>query len=188
MMSYLLDSYAGLFSVSGFEKMLKSAGLAGSKRTIANYLHYLEDAFFLVLVEKFSYSPRVRAMNSRKAYLIDPGFAGLGVPFSENRGRLLENMVAVELYRRKEEFFFHKERQECDFVLKSGTKPVFAAQVCWEITPQNEARELKGLLEALQAWKIKEGIILTANQETERVVERYRIKIQPAWKWALGQG
>jgi predicted AAA+ superfamily ATPase len=187
MMSYALDSYASLFSISAFEKMLKSAGLSGSKRTIANYLHYLEEAFFLVLVEKFSYSPRTRAMNPRKAYLIDPGFAGLGVPFSTNRGRLLENMVAVELYRRKQEFFFHKERQECDFVFKSGTKPVLAAQVCWEITPQNEARELNGLLEALTAWKIKDGLILTANQETERVVERRKIRIQPVWKWALGQ-
>jgi hypothetical protein len=187
MMSYALDSYAGVFSISAFEKMLKSAGLSGSKRTIANYLYYLEEAFFLVLVEKFSYSPRIRAMNPRKAYLIDPGFAGLGVPFSTNRGRLLENMVAVELYRRKQEFFFHKERQECDFVLKSGTKPVLAAQVCWEITPQNETRELKGLLETLTAWKIKDGLILTANQEAERVVEQRTIRIKPVWKWALGQ-
>ena len=187
MMSYALDSYAGLFSVSAFEKMLKSAGLSGSKRTIANYLYYLEEAFFLVLVEKFSYSPRTRAMNPRKAYLVDPGFAGLGVPFSENRGRLLENMVAVELYRRKQEIFYHKDRQECDFILKSGTKPVLAVQVCWELTPQNEARELKGLLEALTRWKIKDGLILTANQETERVVERHKIRIQPVWKWALEQ-
>lgn len=187
MMSYALDSYAGLFSVSAFEKMLKTAGLSGSKRTIANYLHYLEEAFFLVLVEKFSYSPRTRAMNARKAYLIDPGFAGLGVPFSENRGRLLENMVAVELYRRKQECFFHKERQECDFILKSGTKPVLAMQVCWEMASQNEARELKGLLEAMTTWKIKDGLILTANQESERVVDGHKIRIQPAWKWALRQ-
>lgn len=187
MMSYALDSYAGLFSVSAFEKMLKTAGLSGSKRTIANYLHYLEEAFFLVLVEKFSYSPRTRAMNARKAYLIDPGFAGLGVPFSENRGRLLENMVAVELYRRKQECFFHKERQECDFILKSGTKPILALQVCWEMTPQNETRELKGLVEAMTTWKIKDGLILTANQESERVVDGHKVKIKPAWKWALGQ-
>ncbi len=187
MMGYALDSYAGLFSVSAFEKMLKAAGLSGSKRTIANYLHYLEEAFFLVLVEKFSYSPRTRAMNARKAYLIDQGFAGLGVSFSENRGRLLENMVAVELYRRKEEFFFHKDRHECDFIIKAGTKPVLAVQVCWELTAKNESRELKGLSEALGAWKIREGLILTANQEGERVVEGRTIRVQPAWKWALRQ-
>lgn len=187
MMSYALDSYAGLFSVSAFEKMLKTAGLSGSKRTIANYLHYLEEAFFLVLAEKFSFSPRTRAMNPRKAYLIDQGFAGLGVPFSENRGRLLENMVAVELYRRKQDFFYHKDRQECDFIIKSGTKPVLAAQVCWEMTAKNEARELKGLHEALTAWKIKDGLILTANQESELTVEGRKIMVRPAWKWALTQ-
>jgi hypothetical protein len=56
------------------------------------------------------------------------------------------------------------------------------AQVCGEITPQNEARELKGLLEALTAWKIKDGLILTAKQESERVVERHAVRIQPVLK------
>lgn len=185
MMKYALDTYSGLFSVSSFEKMLKSAGLSGSKRTIANYLHYLEEAFFLVLAEKFSYSPRTRAMNPKKAYLIDQGFAGLGVLFSENRGRLLENMVALELYRRKKEFFFHKERNECDFIVKEGTKPSQAIQVCWELTPQNETRELKGLLEAREMWKVKDLLVLTYNQEAERSVAGLKIYVSPTWKWAL---
>lgn len=185
MMNYTLDTYSGLFSVSSFEKLLKSAGLSGSKRTIANYLHYLEEAFFLVLSGKFSYSPRTRAMNPPKAYLIDTGFAGFGVSFSENRGRLLENMVALELYRRKKEFFYHKVRNECDFIVKEGTKPSQAIQVCWELTPQNEARELKGVLEANEAWSVKNLVILTYNQESEITVAGRNVRIAPAWKWAL---
>lgn len=187
MMNYALDTYSGVFSVSSFEKLLKSAGLSGSKRTIANYLHYLEEAFFLVLIGKFSYSPRTRAMNPQKAYLIDTGFAGLGVSFSENRGRLLENMVALELYRRKQEFYYHKDRNECDFIVKEGTKPSQAIQVCWELTPQNEDRELKGLIEANEAWSVKNLVVLTYNQESERTVSGRKIRIFPVWKWALNK-
>lgn len=185
MMHYALDTYSGLFSVSSFEKLLKSAGVSGSKRTIANYLHYLEEAFFLVFAEKFSYSPRTRAMNPKKAYLIDSGFAGLGVSFSENRGRLLENMVALELYRRKQEFFYHKGRNECDFIVKEGTKPSQALQVCWELTPQNESRELKGLIEANEAWGVKNLLVLTYNQESELTVSGRKVCVSPVWKWAL---
>lgn len=188
MMNYALNTYSDLFSVSSFEKLLKSAGLSGSKRTIANYLHYLEEAFFLVLIEKFSYSPRTRAMNPQKAYLIDTGFAGLGVSFSENRGRLIENMVALELYRRKQEFFYHKGRNECDFIVKEGTKPSQAIQVCWELTPQNEARELKGLIEANEAWSVKNLVVLTYNQESEITVSGRKVRISPVWKWALNKG
>ena len=185
MMSYALDTYAGSFSISAFEKLLKSGGLSGSKRTIANYLSYLEEAYFLVLVEKFSYSPRVRTMNARKSYLIDTGFAGLGVSFSENRGRLLENMVALELYRRNQGLYFHSDKQECDFILKTQTKPSSALQVCWELTPQNEPRELKGLLEAYERWKTPELVMLTANQDEERVIEGRKVRIVSAWRWAV---
>lgn len=187
MMNYALDTYSGLFSVSSFEKLLKAAGLSGSKRTIANYLHYLEEAFFLVLSGKFSYSPRTRAMNPQKAYLIDTGFAGLGVSFSENRGRLLENMAALELYRRRQEFYYHKDRNECDFIVKEGTKPSQAIQVCWELTPQNEEREMKGLIEANEAWGVENLVVLTYNQESERIVSGRKIYISPVWKWALNK-
>ena len=38
-------------------------------------------------------------MNPKKIFLMDPGFAALTEDFSENKGRILENVVAVELYR-----------------------------------------------------------------------------------------
>jgi len=38
-------------------------------------------------------------MNPKKIYLTDTGFAALGRPFTENRGRILENVVAIELFQ-----------------------------------------------------------------------------------------
>jgi hypothetical protein len=66
-MKNILESYASAFSISAFERQLKGHGLAGSKRSIADYLRYLEEAFFLIAIEKFDFSPRKRMMNPEPA-------------------------------------------------------------------------------------------------------------------------
>jgi hypothetical protein len=185
MMGSLLENYSRTFSISTFERQLKAAGLAGSKRTIANYLHFLEEAFFLLTSEKFAYSARKRMMNPKKVYLMDTGFASLGGAFSENRGHLLENVVALEFLRRQRQTFYFKETQECDFILQEGRRPSEAWQVCWEMTPQNEQRELKGLLEAMRRYKIPKGGILTYDQEGVRTVNGTNVRMVPVWKWLL---
>jgi len=50
-------------SKSRFEKHLKGNGLPGNKRTITNYLHYLQE-MFIIANEKFSFSPRGKPSRS----------------------------------------------------------------------------------------------------------------------------
>jgi len=185
LMNELLESYSVTFSINRFEKHLKNNGLPGSKRTISNYLQYLQGAFFIIANDKFSFSPRRRIMNPKKIYLTDTGFAALGRPFAENRGRLLENVVAIELFRRDMELYYFKSKNECDFIVKQGPRPRHAIQVCWEITPNNEKREIAGLLEALKSLNLESGIILTFAQDEEREAHGRRIPIRPVWKWLL---
>ena len=182
-MRFSLNAFSDLFSISMFAKELKRHRLPGSKQTISNYLGYLQEAFFLTANEKFSYSPRQRIMNPKKIYLLDTGFSLLSTDFSGNRGKLLENAVAVELFRRRAECFYFKGRRECDFIVKRGTKPEAAVQVCWELTPKNEAREFRGLREAMNALAIEEGFILTNDAEGEMTFEGARVRILPVWKW-----
>jgi predicted AAA+ superfamily ATPase len=185
-MRYSLNTFSDLFSISMFEKELKRHHLPGSKQTISNYLGYLQEAFFVIAHDKFSYSPRQRIMNPKKIYLLDTGFSMLSTDFSENRGKLLENAVAVEMFRRGAECFYYKGRRECDFIVKGGTKPEAAIQVCWGLTPKNEAREFRGLREAMKAFTIEEGFILTNDEERELTFEGARIQIMPVWKWLMG--
>ncbi len=185
-MRYSLNTFSDLFSISMFEKELKRHHLPGSKQTISNYLRYMQEAFFVIAHDKFSYSPRQRIMNPKKIYLMDTGFSLLSTDFSENRGKLLENAVAVELFRRRAECFYYKGRRECDFVVKKGTKPEVVIQVCWELTLKNETRELRGLREAMNAFAIKEGFILTNGEERDLTFEGARILIRPVWKWLRG--
>jgi len=182
-MRYSLNTFSDLFSISMLEKELKRHGLPGSKQTISNYFGYLQEAFFLTAHDKFSYSHRQRIMNPKKIYLLDTGFSMLSTDFSENRGKLLENAVAVELFRRRVECFYYKGRRECDFVVKEGTKLKAAIQVCWELTQKNESREFRGLREAMNALDIREGFILTNDEENELTFEGVKIQIMPVWKW-----
>jgi len=185
LMNDILENYAGLFSITRFEKQLKSSNLPGSKRTIANYFHYLTEAFFVIANEKFSFSPRKRIMNPKKAYLTDTGFAALGRPFTENRGRIIENIVAIELFRQGKEIYYFKNKKECDFIIKHGRRPTQAIQVCWELTTRNEKREVAGLVEACGSLNLTSGLILTYDQEEERDRGGLKIFVLPVWKWLL---
>ncbi len=185
MMNYCLDSYSVLFSISSFEKALKASGLPGSKRTISNYLHYLTEAFFVIACEKFSYSPRKRLMNPKKVYLLDVGFGCLATEFSENKGKVLENVVAIELFRRGEDVYYYHGKRECDFILKRGTRAATAIQVCWELNERNTQRELNGLFEAMSELKLKEGMILTYDTEDQISHKKHKIAVVPVWRWLL---
>jgi uncharacterized protein len=185
LMSEVLETYSETFSISRFEKQLKSNALPGSKRTISNYLRHLEEAFFILANEKHSPSARRRLMNPKRVYLMDTGFAALGRPLSENRGKILENLVAIELRRRGEDAYYFKGGHECDFVLRSGRRLAQAIQVCWELTARNEKRELAGLLEAHRTLGVKTGLVLTYAQEETRETAGWQISVRPAWKWMI---
>ena len=187
LMREILEAFSETFSIGQFEKQLKNNDLPGSKRTIANYLHYLQEAFFIIANDKFAYSPRRRIMNPKKVYLMDTGLAALGRPFSENRGKVLENLVAIELYRRGQETYYFKGRNECDFIVKAGPRPTEAIQVCWKLTPRNEKRELAGLAEALRTLGLTTGAILTFAQAGEREMAGQAIQVQPVWRWLLDE-
>jgi predicted AAA+ superfamily ATPase len=185
MMRNMLEGYASAFSISAFEKQMKAHGHAGSKRSIAEYLRHLEEAFFITTCEKFDFSPRKRMMNPKKIYLMDTGFSLLGGAFAENRGRLLENVVALEFYRKRRRTMYYKGKGECDFIVQQGLRPVEAWQACWELTPSNEKREIGGLLEAMRDLKIRAGGILTYGGEETRSVDGASLRILPVWKWLL---
>jgi predicted AAA+ superfamily ATPase len=61
-----------------------------------------------------------------------------------------------------------------------------AIQVTRELALHNTEREVDGLVQAMEKLQLKEGYILTYNQE-EREESWYKIHILPVWKWILIQ-
>lgn len=56
-------------------------------------------------------------------------------------------------------------------------------QACYHLSEENKAREIDGLLEALEQFKLDEGIIITYDQEDSFIEKGKKIKLIPAWKW-----
>jgi len=75
--------------------------------------------------------------------------------------------------------------KECDFIIKRGTKPVSAIQVCWELNQQNQEREFRRLVEGMETLDIEEGVVLTYNDERKTEFKGRTISILPVWKWLL---
>jgi len=186
MMKYMLSSYSSIFSVTSFAKKLKTDGYGISKRTIANYLYYLKEIFFTILVDKFSFSPAKRNLNPKKVYLIDNGFIALADNFSENRGLVLENLVATHLLRQNKQFYYYKNSYECDFVVKAGLKINSAIQVSYSIDDEKtRRREINALLKTMAQFNLRDGKILTYETEDSIKMGERNISIIPVWKYLI---
>jgi predicted AAA+ superfamily ATPase len=121
------------------------------------------------------------AVNPKKVYTIDTGFAQANsLSFSEDNGRLFENCIFLELRRKYKEIFYFKEKGECDFIVKEGKKIIMVLQVCSEVNTDNTKREIDGLVEALDFFKLKSGIIITLNQKDTMIKDGKQIQLVPA--------
>lgn len=185
MKELMLFVFSNIGKQVSYNKLKTMLGLK-SPTTVKEYFHYLENSYLVFLLSKFSPSLKKNLYANKKIYLIDNSFASvLGFRLSEDYGRFLENMVFVELLRREKEIFYFQEKHECDFVLKEGPKIQQAIQVCYEINQDNETREMNGLLEAMEACRLSDGLLLTYDQEDEKSFREKKIRVQPVWKWLL---
>ena len=120
----------------------------------------------------------------KKVYTIDTAFAKANsLSFSKDEGRLLENMVFLELRRNDSEIYYFREHGECDFIVKNGTTITHIVQVCQVVHYDNYEREVGGLLEALNFFEQNEGVIITLDQDDVLKEEGKTIRMIPAWKW-----
>ncbi len=186
---YLLTNFSAVFSVNAYYQSLEKS-LRPARETVLEYLSYLQEIGLIYLVPVFSHSLKVQQVNPKKNYVIDNGLRNaVSFRFSEDFGRLLENLVFIELKRRNKEVYYHKQKKECDFVVKDNLKINQAIQVTRNFKKENNERELGGLIESMQKYQLKQGLILTQDQE-ESIVKvkdgkKLRIKVRPIWKWLL---
>jgi len=181
---YLASNVSKLSSFNGLTKI---AGVKNAN-TISSYMSFLQDTYLLFQINKFDFSLKKQINNPKKTYFIDNALIyRLGFMFSEEKGRLLENIVFLELRRRGVEVFYHSNLHECDFVIRQGNTIVQAIQVCYSFDSDNtKLRELNGIREAIKDYSLEEGLILL-NDALEQTIEENgkTIRIMPVWKWLL---
>jgi predicted AAA+ superfamily ATPase len=178
---YLISNFASKFSYNSIKKFTTIK----SVNTIKKFIGYLEDTYFGTTISKFDYSYKKQLINDKKFYVLDNGFIDiLSRTFSTDKGRLLENLVFVNLNLEGEVFYYYNVN-ECDFLLTKNKKVKQAVQVCYDLNEKNREREFKGLLAALKEFDLAEGLILTSSQSEEVEIDGKRISIKPVWKWLL---
>lgn len=177
------------FSVHGFYNYLKSLGIKVSKNTLYSYIDNFSDAMVLFTLRRYSESYKKKEQTIPKPYFVDNGL--LVINGIESKGRLMENVVFLELIRRgfttENNLFYFNPQKEVDFVLKEGGKIARLIQVCYDIDDFNtKERELSALAKAGEELKCSDLLVITYDYER---VEKYKgreLKFVPLWKWLLG--
>ena len=182
----IFESTSKEISYTRLSNKLKSIGFSIGKSTIINYISYFEEAYLFFQVFKYEYSLSKQLGSIKKVYCIDNGLLNsISFKFSDDFGKLMENLIFLELYRRKNKIFYNRDKFECDFLIQDKNKIVNAIQVCYNLNEENKNREINGLLEAMEKFKLKEGLILTYDNEDKIVIDKKQIIIKPVWKWLL---
>jgi predicted AAA+ superfamily ATPase len=168
-----------------------------SVQTIKNYSEFLSNSYLIFFLEKYSPKLKLQMISPKKVYCIDNGFVeAMSFKASEDFGRLMENLVAVELMRRKsywfknQEIYYWKDYQqnEVDFIVKEGEKIKQLIQVTYASSKNEiETREIKGLLKASELLNCKNLVVITWDYEDEITIENRKIIFKPLWKWLLIQ-
>ena len=187
---YLATNFSSEIS---FNK-LKEPFAVKKLQTIKNYVGYFESAYLFFILERFSYKLKQQIIAPKKIYCMDTGIINsVSFKFSENLGRLFENVVAIELKRRNREIYYWKNHQqeEVDFLVKEGTRVKQLIQVCYDIgVPKTKDRELRALIKASRDLKCRNLLVITRDYESEETVEwsgeKRKVGFLPLWKWLLG--
>lgn len=189
LVSYLLSIFAGTFTYASLMEDLQ----INSKTTVQKFCRYLSESYLLFYLPRFNNKMKLMQKAPQKIYVVDNGFLSANAfQISQNKGRLLENLVFMELLRRGYEtgkhLFYYRNRkeQEVDFVVREGTQVRQMLQVCYQFQDaRTENREITSLTECAADFHSPELIIITWDTEREVNVRGYIIHIVPFYKWAL---
>lgn len=154
---------------------------------VRSYSGYLAESFLVREVLKHSFKVKEQLRNPKKVYAIDPGIRNaVSYRFSEDLGRLAENVVYLSLLRQEREVYYHKERGEVDFLVREGMRTAALVQVC--VAGEGEGawgRELQALEEAMVSLGLQEGLLITDDREEEITLETGVVRAVPLWKWLV---
>ncbi len=187
----VIQSFTKEFSINRIYKQLKQK-IEVSNKTLYQYSSYLEEVFFSFLLRKFHFSHKKSLLSMPKEYVNDVGITSSYSKSSENIGKLMENLVFLELKKLElnniNDIYYWKDYQqrEVDFVVRKEIKTKQLIQVTYaSARDEIEKREIKALLKASKQLNCKDLLVITWDYENEEKQGRKKIKFVPLWKWLL---
>ena len=156
--------------------------------TIKSYLEYIQQTYLIFQLFRYDPSVKKQMMSPKKIYFVDNAIISrIGFNATENKGVFLENLVFIELKRRGLDVYYYADKKECDFIVRQGIRITDAYQVTLNMAnAQTREREIAGVREAMQAYSLSKGYILTfEGKETITFDDGSVVEVIPVWEWML---
>ncbi len=188
---YLISNASNEFT---FDSLRKITGV-NSLITLSNWVKFLEESYLIFRIERFSFKLKQTFKAPKKIYCIDNGIIdNVSIRTSEDLSGLIENIVAVELFRRrsynriKEEIYYWKDHQqhEVDFIIKRGFKITHIIQATYVSSRESiKPAEIDNLIIASNDLNCSNLAVITWDYEAEEKIKGKRIRFIPLWRWLL---
>jgi uncharacterized protein len=185
---WLLSNFTNAFSITSLAEDLDM----GSVTTVQKYCRFLQYTYLFQYLPRFNNKLKLMNKADRKCYVVDNGYVlARAFELSSNLGRLLENMVFLELLKqgydlKRHELFYYRSRndREVDFVCRKGVSIEQLIQVSYDISsPKTRKRELDSLIECAEELKVKKLLIITWDQDEVLEKNGYTIEVISVKNW-----
>ena len=182
LMKKIAETVKDEVSYSKLHNTLKTIGVSISKDVVIDYIGYAQQSFLIFAIRNY-FSKFVDKESIPKYYFNDNGLLNLFL--NKEEPRLLENLVAINLWNKYKENVYYLKGQNLDadfFVEETGE----VIQVAYSIENISSDRETNTLVEAAKTLdKAKKFIIITYEEEKELTIDGVKVEIIPVWKWLI---
>src|SRR3989338_56445 len=170
LLNIFIENPGQLVEISELAKDLKI-----SRQTLSSYLTYLEESFLIRKLYNFSKSRKKVERKLKKYYSTIISVDLLFKDDQINKSKIFEWLIVNQI---KPEFFWRDPyKNEVDMVICN--KNIIPVEVKYG-TP-----DIKGILAFINKFKIKQGYILSKDEEETRNIDKKIISIIPAFKFLL---
>ena len=162
---FLIDNISNLTSTRSVAAVFTSEQVKTNDRTISAYIKYLCNAFAFYKVRRYDIQGKRYLASNDKYYLSDHSFkyAKLGTK-NADYGRMIENIVAIELLRRGYELYAGVlYKKEIDFVAIKRNEKLYIQVASSIDDPDTFQREVDPLLKIKDAYP--KMILMRTRQE-----------------------